>query len=65
MLEVEPLTPWPGGYLVRFYDLRFAYPDVPGGRSLLSAWVQLDDRLKVVRENMGRFPAVRTERAAR
>jgi len=42
----------PPGYIVRFTDLRF---DDPGrrGRSPLSAGVQLDRELKVVREWFG------------
>jgi inner membrane protein len=49
-LETEP-TP-AGGYLVRFYDLRFDQPRV-GGRKPLSAGVILDRNLKVVAEFMG------------
>jgi inner membrane protein len=48
--ETEP-TP-AGGYLVRFYDLRFDQPRV-GGRKPLSAGVILDRNLKVVTEFMG------------
>jgi inner membrane protein len=48
--ETEP-TPT-GGYLVRFYDLRFDQPRV-GGRKPLSAGVILDNNLKVVTEFMG------------
>ncbi len=41
-----------GGYLVRFYDLRFG-PSEPGARRPLSAGVLLDRQLRVVREFMG------------
>ena len=44
--EVERITD-PSGYLVRFYDLRFDYPERRGNRVSLSARVQLDDNLKV------------------
>lgn len=54
VLESEQLNPAPGGYLVRFFDLRYAYPNLPQGRSMLSAWVQLDNQLRVVGESMGR-----------
>jgi inner membrane protein len=48
--EAEP-TPT-GGYVVRFYDLRFDQPRV-GGRKPLSAGVILDRNLEVVTEFMG------------
>jgi inner membrane protein len=41
-----------GGYLVRFYDLRFG-PAAPGARRPLSAGVLLDRNLRVVKEFMG------------
>lgn len=51
-VEVEKLKAPESGYLVTFYDLRFAYPEraVPG----LSAKVELDDHLNVRLEGMGR-----------
>jgi inner membrane protein len=64
MAEAESLDTSSGGYLVRLFDLRYAYPDVPGGRGLLGAWVQLDDGLHIIGENMGR-PPVQPERASR
>lgn len=47
MTEVER-TNDPAGYLVRFYDLRFDYPERRGNRVTLSARVQLDEQLRVV-----------------
>lgn len=47
MTEVERTTD-PNGYLVRFYDLRFDYPERQGNRTVLSARVELDDQLRVV-----------------
>jgi inner membrane protein len=44
--ETEPMD---AGYVVRFRDLRFNY----GGRSVLTASVELDQNLKVVREWFG------------
>jgi len=44
-----------GGYLVRFYDLRFG-PAEPGARRPLSAGVLLDRNLRVVKEFMGGAP---------
>ncbi|MFB3815380.1 MAG: metal-dependent hydrolase [Terriglobales bacterium] len=52
ILEVEQLTPPDHGYLVRIYDLRFAYPD-SRRRTPLGGWVHLDENLKVVRQNFG------------
>jgi inner membrane protein len=52
LLEVEQLNSPEEGYLVRFYDLRFRYPDLDG-RKVLRAWVQLDRRFKVVAQNFG------------
>ena len=39
-----------GGYTVRFYDARYAYPD----GTVLRASVELDDKLNVVRQCVGR-----------
>jgi len=47
--ETEPSGP---GYVVRFRDLRYDYPDQIR-RSVLGASVQLDHDLKVVRETFG------------
>ncbi len=47
MTEVER-TSDPAGYLVRFYDLRFDYPERRGNRVALSARVQLDEQLKPI-----------------
>lgn len=47
MTEVERTTE-PSGYLVRFYDLRYDYPDRRPNRSTLSARVELDDKLDVI-----------------
>ena len=49
--ETEKIEP-PPGYIVRFTDLRYDYPGRTG-RSPLSAAVQLDRDLKVVREWFG------------
>ena len=56
MVETEQL---PEGYLVRFRDLRYAYPGSKG-RSVLGSSVELDRNLNVVAENVGR----RSQRAA-
>nr|MBA3913691.1 metal-dependent hydrolase [Terriglobales bacterium] len=42
-------------YVVRFKDLRYLYPDEPGDarRTVLSAFVTLDKKLKTVAEGMG------------
>ncbi len=55
--EVEPTTR-PPGYLVRFYDLRFEYPDEEWTRfrrrrTILGARVLLNDRLQVVAQYFG------------
>ena len=47
LTEVEQ-TNDPAGYLVRFYDLRFDYPERRGNRVTLSARVQLDEQLHPV-----------------
>ena len=41
------------GYLVRFFDLRFDYPDLGGGRRSLGARVLLDKNLQEVAEWFG------------
>lgn len=51
-LEVEKLLPPESGYLVRMYDLRFAYPERQPG--VLGAKVELDDDLRVRLQGMGR-----------
>jgi inner membrane protein len=61
VLEVEPLDGGQGGYRVRFYDLRYMYPDRETGagpRSSasvrpLAASLELDSRLNVVAEGVG------------
>ncbi len=50
--ETEHLDAAPGGYIVRFEDLRFAYPG-RAGRTPLSCAVELDENLNVVRESFG------------
>jgi inner membrane protein len=50
LTETEQL---PEGYLVRFRDLRYAYPGSKG-RSVLGSSVELDHNLQVVAENVGR-----------
>ena len=50
--ETEQVTSPQPGYVVRFRDLRFEYPGPPR-RNPLSAGVQLDSNLRVVREFMG------------
>ncbi len=50
--EVEK-TSEPAGYLVRFIDLRYDYPDLRGRRRTLGARVQLDDKLQVLAEWFG------------
>ena len=52
LTEVERTTD-PPGYLVRFYDLRFDYPERRGRRTSLSARVQLDEQLRVLAEFFG------------
>ncbi len=49
--ETEQLSPPESGYVVRFFDLRFMYPD--SNRKFLGGWVQLDPNLNVVAENFG------------
>jgi inner membrane protein len=50
VMEVENLGPPQPGYMVRFYDLRFDYPDLMrrGGRRTLGARVLLDQNLHEV-----------------
>ncbi len=50
--ETEPVEPPEPGYIVRFRDLRFDYPD-QARRGILSAGVRLDRNLKVVSESFG------------
>jgi inner membrane protein len=49
--ETEPLDFGEGGYIVRFQDLRFDYPERKG---VLSANVELDKNLKVVAITFGK-----------
>jgi inner membrane protein len=62
--EVEELAPPRSGYVVRFFDLRYLYPDSTR-RHPLSAWVQLDRQLNVVAQSFGvrDYPGQRTEAA--
>ena len=52
VVETEHIDTPPGGYIVRFQDLRFVYPN-RGGRTPLSCAVELDENLNVVRESFG------------
>ncbi len=56
LIEIEPnaagLTNGQSGYIVRFEDLRYAYPEM-SGRGTLSATVELDRNLNVVSETWG------------
>jgi inner membrane protein len=52
IIETEKLDGPQERYVVRFEDLRFAYPDRKG-RTPLSASVELDENLNVVSEGMG------------
>jgi inner membrane protein len=51
LLEVEPLDGGKAGHMVRFYDLRYIYPDRE--TRPLSASLELDERMEVVAEGMG------------
>jgi inner membrane protein len=57
--ETEELAPPQKGYVVRFYDLRYMFPERAG--SPLSAVVVLDENLNVVEQRM----SARGERAGR
>ena len=50
--ETSESTPPGRGYVVRFFDLRYAYPDSPR-RRVLSAGVELDGKFNVVTEFFG------------
>jgi hypothetical protein len=50
MTEVEKSSD-PSGYLVRFYDLRYAYPEMP--RGVLRSTVFLDKDLHEIGERFG------------
>ncbi len=56
LTEIEPnaagLTNGESGHIVRFEDLRYAYPEM-SGRGTLSATVELDRNLNVVSETWG------------
>jgi inner membrane protein len=52
LLEVEQLSTPEPGYLVRFNDVRFMYPEF-ARRNTLGAWVQLAPDLKVVAQSFG------------
>ncbi|MGH9530787.1 MAG: metal-dependent hydrolase, partial [Terriglobales bacterium] len=51
VLEVEPIDDGKGGFLVRFYDLRYMYPDRE--TRPLAASLELDERMNVVAEGVG------------
>ncbi len=55
VLEVEPVDAGEEGHIVRFYDLRFFYPDLArrGDRRALGARVLLDRNLRDVEEWFG------------
>ena len=55
--ETEALPAPPGGYRVRFIDLRYAYPERVGAKMLSSA-IDLDANLRLVREVRGQSPPV-------
>jgi len=57
IVETETLPDPPGGYLVHFLDLRYAYPERIGSRTLSSA-IELDSQLHLVREVRGQSPPV-------
>lgn len=59
IIEVEQLSAPESGYVVRFYDLRFMYPD--SSRKFLGGWVQLDANLNVIAENFGVRNGSRTD----
>lgn len=62
MLEVEELQSPESGYLVRFYDLRYAYPG--RARNSLGGWVRLDRHLNVVAQDFGPYdPSLRKRHA--
>lgn len=51
LLEVEPLDGGKAGYMVRFYDLRYIYPDREARP--LAASLEFDERMEVVEERIG------------
>ena len=63
--EVEQLSAPRSGYVVRFFDLRYLYPD--STHYPLSGWVQLDANLKVVAESAGgrNYPGRNTQADSR
>ena len=52
LVETEHLSPPESGYIVRFQDLRFMYPEMTG-RRLLTGTVELDESLNVTGEWFG------------
>ena len=52
LTETEPLAD--GGYVVKFKDLRFDYPEMRRRRSVLEATVILDSKLDVLGEKFGK-----------
>ncbi len=52
LVETEHLDAPPGGYIVRFEDLRFVTPG-RSGRTPLSCTVELDENLHVISESFG------------
>jgi len=51
MTEVERTQSSDPGYLVRLYDLRYAYPG--RARGVLGGWVELDSKFQVVAQGFG------------
>jgi inner membrane protein len=62
MVEVEELESPDAGYLVRFYDLRYAYPG--RAHNTLGGWVRLDRNLNVVAQNFGPYATSQRRRQA-
>jgi inner membrane protein len=64
LAEAEQLSAPDAGYLVRFYDLRFMYPEFRKRRTL-AGWVQLDPSLNIVAQSFGPWQGNgQTEQAA-
>jgi inner membrane protein len=62
LVQTEPLQGRLKGFLVRFQDLRFAYPEALG-RGNLGGWVLLGPDLRVQEEGMSsRRPSVDDDR---
>ncbi len=61
--EVEQLSPPERGYLVRIYDVRYAYPEFATRRPTLGGWVHLAPNLTVLGESFG-FAQVQSKTGA-